>query len=525
MAQRPMFGPKVRRLRQEHGYSQVKTATELGISASYLNLIEHNQRPLTTSLLLKLAKLFDVDLQTFSGDDEGRLLADLGEAVRDPLLKDQGLTREDLEHLVGSAPHVARAILALYAAYNRAHDRLQLVSEQISDDALLSDSSHELRTLLTSVRTLSEILHGDMELTDDERQHFRGIVVSESERLTVLLDRLLRARPDDRTAAVADSRSLAEEASAFFDSRGHYLHELETAAADLRRDLAADADRLAAALADHLEVRHGIDVHLVSGAAATGEGPAGAPAETVRLPEALDPHERCFRLAQEVARRTGGGILEQTLDAGSWSGPVARDLARDLLARYLGAAVMMPYEPFVEAAEELRYDIELLQRRFGAGFEQVCRRLTTLRRSGSQGVPFHFLRIDIAGNVLDRIAGSGMQVPRFGGVCPRWNVHTAFATPGTIQTQLARMPDGGTYFCLARAVTAWPDGFRAPPSHRAVGLGCSVTYAPRLVYADGWAVERADAAVPVGPGCRLCERTDCRQRAVPSVFAALPDDD
>ena len=62
----------------------------------------------------------------------------------------------------------------------------------------------------------------------------------------------------------------------------------------------------------------------------------------------------------------------------------------------------MPNGPFLESARGFRYDIELLERRFGASFEQVCHRLTTLRRPGQEGVPFHFVRVDIAGNISER---------------------------------------------------------------------------------------------------------------------------
>ena len=198
------------------------------------------------------------------------------------------------------------------------------------------------------------------------------------------------------------------------------------------------------------------------------------------------------------------------------SGQAARDMYRRALASYFAGALLMPYDEFLEAACALRYDIELLGRRFGVSFEQVCHRLTTLRRPGAEGVPFHFLRVDIAGNVSKRFSGSGLRIPRYGGTCPRWNVHGAFMRPGCIDRQLARLPDGTTYFCIAKTETKPGGGYRVPGSHYSIGVGCEVSFAAQLVYADGMDPGNPEIAVPVGVHCRLCERHDCAQRAYPS---------
>jgi predicted transcriptional regulator len=187
--------------------------------------------------------------------------------------------------------------------------------------------------------------------------------------------------------------------------------------------------------------------------------------------------------------------------------------------------VLMPYVAFLDGARTHRYDIELLQNRFGVGFEQVCHRLTTLRRPGASGVPFHMLRVDLAGNISKRISASGIRFARFSGACPRWNVFTAFMSPGVIRVQLSVMPDGGVYFCLARTVPKGRGGYLAPHTLHAIGLGCQLEHAPSLVYSDGVDLERLDGAVPVGVTCRLCERSDCEQRAFPSIRAPMAVDE
>jgi predicted transcriptional regulator len=135
------------------------------------------------------------------------------------------------------------------------------------------------------------------------------------------------------------------------------------------------------------------------------------------------------------------------------------------------------------------------------------------------------VRVDIAGNISKHFSASGIRFARFSGACPRWNVYGAFMQPGFIRTQLSRMPDGTTYFCIARTVRKEGGGFRAPQSRLAIGLGCEVSHARELVYADGMDLENLEAAEPIGPTCRLCERMDCRQRAFPPLNAHLAVDE
>jgi predicted transcriptional regulator len=178
---------------------------------------------------------------------------------------------------------------------------------------------------------------------------------------------------------------------------------------------------------------------------------------------------------------------------------------------------MMPYRAMLDAARAHRYDIELLWHRFGAGFEQVCHRLTTLRRPGAEGVPLHMIRVDLAGNISKRFSASGIRFARFSGACPRWNVFSAFLTPGVIRVQLSVMEDGEAYFCLARTVPKGRGGYKAPYTIQAIGLGCRIRHARELVYSDGMDTDSLEGAIPVGVTCRLCDRSDCEQRAFPSL--------
>jgi predicted transcriptional regulator len=166
----------------------------------------------------------------------------------------------------------------------------------------------------------------------------------------------------------------------------------------------------------------------------------------------------------------------------------------------------------------VRYDIQQLQNQFAGSFEQICHRLATLNKAGSKGVPFHFIRVDIAGNISKRFDGSGIRIPRYGGVCPRWNVHHAFLTPEAVNVQMLKMVDGGTFLSLARATVKSGTSYNTPRSHYAVAIGCEITSASELIYADGLNLNDVSLVVPAGISCRICVRSNCGQRAFQSIL-------
>ncbi|MCZ6453073.1 MAG: helix-turn-helix transcriptional regulator, partial [Alphaproteobacteria bacterium] len=120
----PQLGGNVRRIRRQRGLSQAALATELGISASYLNLIEHNRRNLTVPLLIQLSEFFDIELTDVADNDEGRLVANLMEVLGDDLFSELDLTNTDVRDLATSNPTVARALLALYDRFRNQQDDL-----------------------------------------------------------------------------------------------------------------------------------------------------------------------------------------------------------------------------------------------------------------------------------------------------------------------------------------------------------------------------------------------------------------
>ncbi len=448
------LGAKVRAVRRQKGLTQAQLALRLGISASYLNLIEHNKRGLSAPLLIKLAEIFDLDLRALSTESHARIVADLMEVFGDPLFESHDVTNQEVKDLCAATPIAARAVLALYQAYRSARE---------ASDTLAA--------------TLSE---GDLEGVDS-------------------------------------SHLPTEEVSDLIQRHMNHFPELEEGAEALWREARLDRDYLYTTLVRFL-AELGVQVRVARTADMHGAVRRYDPdAKVLTLSEVLRRGSRNFQLAYQVGLLTQAATLDRFAADRHLTSESSRALARVALANYFAGAVLMPYQPFLEAARSERCDIDLLGHRFRASYEQTCHRLTTLRRSGAEGVPFHMVRVDIAGNISKRFSATGLRFARFSGACPRWSVFEAFTTPGLIRTQLSQMPDGASYFWIARTVSREYGGWHAPRSMVAVAIGCEASRARELVYADGMDLESREATVPVGLTCRLCERMDCEQRAFPPL--------
>jgi predicted transcriptional regulator/transcriptional regulator with XRE-family HTH domain len=440
---RPLIGRTVRRIRQERSLTQQALAARLGISASYLNLIEHDQRTVTASLLIKLSETLSVDLAALSGSQERQVEQGLREVLSDPLLGLDTVPEDEVRHLAGSAPNAARAVLALYRAWRVA------------------------------------------------REDASGIALPTGRR--ILLP--------------------TEEARDFFHDRANHFPALEGKAEKLLAELRASPAEMNHAIAERLRRTHEVAVVVVP---LEGRYRRYDPtARRLELSESLPRETRGFQMAYQLMLLEAREAVDAAIRPFEPSSNEAAQLIRLGLLNYAAAALLMPYEPFRQAAAELRHDTELLAARFGVSFEQACHRLSTLQREGARGVPFFFLRVDPAGNVDKRFSAAGFPFARFGGSCPKWIVHHAFATPQSLRVQVAKLPDGAGFLCFARTVTGPAAHWGEPPPVHVVAMGCDLSRAAEVVYADGLDLERA--AVGIGLSCRLCDRPDCRSRAFPPL--------
>ena len=457
------FGPRIRALRRKQGLTQKQLAERLEISASYLNLIENDKRPLSAPLLIKIAGLFGLDFQAFSEDDQARLLADAMEVLGDPLFDEHELTQQDVRDFARFNPGVTQALLTLYRSYIKGREANETLASRIED---------------AGVEGLSQLQSPEEEVTD------------------------------------------------FLERQKNYFPALEQAAEALSKKAELEPSDRYFRMARFLEKEHGITIDMVPVESDTAVLRSYNPDRKVlRLAQLLPPRSLHFQLAVQIGLLTYDEEIQRIVGEASFSSPAALTLARLAMANYFAGAVLMPYEPFVKAARAHRFDVELLGHRFRTSYEQVCHRLTTLRRPGSEGVPFHMVRVDMAGNISKRFSGSGIRFARYGGACPKWNVHAAFLTPGVIRTQVSQMPDGRVYFCFARSIQQDIGGYSQAKHVHAVGLGCKVEHGRDIVYADGIDLEGSRAVIEVGVTCRLCDRADCRQRAFPTLQHRLEIDE
>lgn len=452
-------GVRLKRLREERGLTQAALAQALGLSASYLNQLEKNQRPLTVPVLLKINAIFGVDVQLFSEGDEGRLVADLREVFADPLNGEQ-VSLAEMKEVASAMPALGRAVAALHRRWRHALER-------------------------------ADAMAGELGLG---------------------------------SGGIAAPAALMpyEQVRDFFYAHHNYFAELDDAAEKLAQNADLAPGDMAEGLARHLETRHGVRVARTEGESQRRFLPGE---RVLRLSRRLDGGQRAFQIATQLAFLEAGEAIARLAGAAAQGARESHALARIGLANYFAGALLMPYDAFLKAAEAERYDIERLGARFGVGYETICHRLSSLQRPGALGVPFFFIRVDRAGNISKRQSATDFHFSRVGGTCPLWNVYEAFAQPGRILTQQAQMPDGRTYLWIARTVHHAAGGYGDPGKTFAIGLGCDIRHAGRLVYSRGLALDDPAAATPIGAGCKVCERPACPQRAFPLIGRPLAVDE
>ena len=313
-----------------------------------------------------------------------------------------------------------------------------------------------------------------------------------------------------------------DEVRDWVQSRQNHFGTLDRAAEALFEEQTFSSATLRDDLRRYLRDTHGIVTTGASGLLGAGVfWRLNRTSRRLYLAEDVAPESEIFWLAHVIGQIEQKGLIEKELRRETFSSPEALGLARIALANYFAGALMLPYGRFHAAARTMRYDIQRLQQLFGASFEQVCHRLSTMQRRDLPGIPFYFVKTDIAGNILKRSSATRFQFAQFGGPCPLWNVYRAFAHPGEILVQLARTPDDVTYLNIARTVGRGAGSYLARPRAVAVVLGCETRYADQTVYGAGLNTTAPEAAESIGPGCRACERTGCRHRSVPPMGRAL----
>ncbi|PZO82241.1 MAG: Cro/Cl family transcriptional regulator [Mesorhizobium amorphae] len=452
-------GPRIRRIRTAQGLSQTAMAAALGISPSYLNLLERNQRPLTVQLMVKLASAYGVEADELAG--ESGLLPALRAAFADPLLATELPGDSELVDFAEATPNAAGAMVKLHRAYREQAERLSDLGELLAKEGRAG--------LLAGARLpLDEV----REVLERQPNHFAGL--------------------EEAAEAIGETLEGRDELSAALKlwlRREHGLHVQSLPAATMP------------------SWRRRYDRH----------------SQRLFVSERLSAADQLGEIALEAFLLGAAEALAQAVEALRLSTDEARRITRMELARYGASAILMPQRPFGEAARRTRFDVGALAARFRVSFAQAAARLTTLARPNGTDVPFFLLEVDGAGNRLRRAGATGFPISRFGGACPKLALYRAFAQPGQALAQAAEMPDGARYLLVARTVEGLDFGWSEHPRRTALLFGCDWSHAQAVAYADLLPRNTAGEPVflPAGPACRLCERAACPARAEPPITRPL----
>ncbi len=445
-------GAILRETRLKIGLTQKDFSKSLGVSVSYLNQMENNHRPISATVVLALAQEYGFDVTQLSVNDSERIVADMREALADPVFGKDTPPLADLQLTASNAPALARAFLTLHRAHRQNQDRLATLNEALG-------------------------------------------------------------REDIGIAPLP-----WEEVRDFFHYCDNYIDAIDRAAENFYANAGLNTPDKIDALREWLDTRHRVEL-VISSDTKVRQYDTGTRRLTVSAQAPVATQS--FQIAHQIALLEYNELLEATLDFARFGTAEARAICKIGLANYFAGAAMLPYEDFLNAAKECRHDLEMLSNQFSASIEQVAHRLSTMQRVGAKGIPFFFVRVDQAGTITKRHSATQLQFARFGGACPLWNVHRAFETPSQILRQLAETPDGIKYLCLARDISKSGGSFRAPTQRFAIGLGCEVTHANALVYADDLDIKNTASFEPIGISCRICSRENCHQRAVPPLERSL----
>jgi len=448
------IGPKIKGFRRQLGIQGNKLAEKLNISPSYLTLIEGGKRKIDADLLLRICQELKIEVSDLAIKSDINLANNISELLDDKLFEDLDILGPEVKDLANTNPKIGRALIRL--------------------GDILKKKDHEL---VNKIEKLSG------KIVDSRKSSFPGEVISD-----------------------------------FLQENKNYFPKLEDFANKIFDKVKQNNRTRYIALCKFLKSEYDITVKDV-----IPEG--GKPFSKIFniknkeliLSDYLSLETKKLHAAAQIVQEGAIDEINRLLETFNFPSEESKKLTKVALLNYCGAAILMPYKLFHNECKKLKYDLELLQNTFATSFEQVTHRVTCLNDPNLPGVPFHFLRVDVAGNISKRFSLSGIEIPRYGGACPRWNVYSAFSRPGVIQAAVSKMTNGEKYVCIARTVEKGIGRYGQKKSMLSIGLGCEAKYAKDFVYTENLDIHDKKSEIPVGVSCRTCDRLDCSQRAFPPL--------
>lgn len=555
---RSPLGRRLREARRAMRLTQADLAEQVGVSTSYLNLIENDKRPIGGALLNRIASAVGCTPMQLSGAEDMGLINDI--LALAPSLGTAEIDEESALRLVAQEPTWAAAIQRLHRRYQDATETAVALSERLSQDPQLLSLTHALLNRVTAIKSMASILSENEDLQRENRQHFTEVISSESDMLgsnTREIIALLEssgihgsgealthpASATGPTNQIGTDRSIQpgpmtpkNEVDDFIIYSGNFFPDIEDAALAMRETLGGAVLDNERGLSDTL-VSLGVPISLIGPGDRrdtpeptepdTEEPDANAQKSNTAKDEkpALILHAqapattRRFQMARRLFEESQDGVISTLTREAKPSSVEAELMIQKAISNYAAGALLAPYSEFLQAAKRFRYDIDRLAFEFGLSFEQTAHRLVTLRRPGEQGVPFAFLRADPAGNLTKPFSIQGLRMPRLGTACSLWVLYQAFSSPDKTLAQLAVMPQGERFLFVAKRVAKRMTAFGAPQSVYSVMLGCDAGHADEIVYGDAFRQDSDTLVTPTGSTCSACSRERCEQRASPFILS------
>jgi predicted transcriptional regulator/transcriptional regulator with XRE-family HTH domain len=408
MPERKMFaGARLKRLRRRLGLGQSQMAAELGVSPSYLNLMERDQRPLTVQVLLKLSSVYAVDVAELAGGESTQIVDTLKEIFSDPLIAGEIASPAELVEMAESAPNAVRAIARLHAAWREALERLSDFSQRMASGG--------------------------------------------------------EARPD------AGASQPQNSAPAYFEATSPWFPELETAAEEFAEKL-LPRDDPSQALKTHLRGAFGVDTRILPGhVMPIDQARYDRHSQRLFLSERVPLIERPLLMARQVALLGARDLLDRLTREAAAAKPEAARIIRAAFARRLAEAMLAPAGRLSEAARDLNLDVARLADRFVLKPSHIMARLAALG-AGGRGVPAAFMVfLDASGGVLSRLPGAGFPFPHFGPFCARLPIFDGL--PPGLPLRTALVTTGGDAFLVSAVAEEGIALPGLPPPRRLAMIG------------------------------------------------------
>ena len=448
------IGPKIKGFRRQLGIQANKLAEKLNISPSYLTLIEGGKRKIDADLLLKICQELKIEVSDLAVKSDLNLANNISELLDDKLFDDLDILGPEVKDLANTNPKIGRALIRL--------------------GDILKKKDHEL---VNKIEKLSG------KIVDSRKSSFPGEVISD-----------------------------------FLQENKNYFPKLEDFANKIFDKVKQNNRTRYISLCKFLNSEYGITVKdIIPEDGKPFSKVFNKKNKELILSDYLSLETKKLHAASQIVQEGAMDEINKLLETFNFPSEESKKLTKVALLNYCGAAILMPYKLFHSECKKLKYDLELLQNTFATSFEQVTHRVTCLNDPNLPGVPFHFLRVDVAGNISKRFSLSGIEIPRYGGACPRWNVYSAFSRPGVIQAAVSKMTNGEKYVCIAKTVEKGVGRYGQKKSMLSIGLGCEAKYAKEFIYTENLDLNDKKSELPIGVSCRTCDRLDCSQRAFPPL--------